>query len=145
LPRANNRQHRALGCRPVDRLDADRAAMLTLPPVAPTTGWAVSARLPRDHYVRLDSNDYSVHPVAVGRRVEVRADLETVTVTLAGREVARHQRCWAKHQSFTEPEHANAAAAMRAQQTHRSPPAEEVERRSLTDYDAAFGLDEQVA
>jgi len=145
LPRANNRQHRALGCRPVDRLDADRAAMLTLPPVAPTTGWAVSVRLPRDHYVRLDSNDYSVHPVAVGRRVEVRADLETVTVTLAGREVARHQRCWAKHQSFTEPEHANAAAAMRAQQTHRSPPAEEVERRSLTDYDAAFGLDEQVA
>jgi len=68
-----------------------------------------------------------------------------VTVTLAGREVARHQRCWAKHQSFTEPEQANAAAAMRAQQTHRSPPADEVERRSLTDYDAAFGLDEQVA
>jgi len=49
------------------------------------------------------------------------------------------------HQSFTEPEQANAAAAMRAQQTHRSPPADEVERRSLTDYDAAFGLDEQVA
>ena len=32
-------------------------------------------RLPRDHYVRLDSNDYSVHPAEIGRRIEVRADL----------------------------------------------------------------------
>ena len=33
--------------------------MLALPPVAPATGWRSSARLARDHYVRLDSNDYS--------------------------------------------------------------------------------------
>lgn len=38
LTRANARQHRALGCRPLDRLEADRAAMLALPPVAPQTG-----------------------------------------------------------------------------------------------------------
>jgi len=79
LVQANTRQHRTLGCRPVDRLDADRAGMLAPPPVAPATGWAVSVRLPRDHYVRLDSNDYSVHSAAVGRRVEVRADLQVVT------------------------------------------------------------------
>jgi transposase len=147
LPRANTRQHRALGCRPVDRLDADRAAMLALPPVAPSTGWEVTVRLPRDHYVRLDSNDYSVHPVAVGRRVEVRADLDTVTVTLAGREVAHHQRCWAKHQSITDPEHATAAAAMRsAAGGGGHAPVEDIERRALSDYDAAFGLhDERVA
>lgn len=84
LARANERWHRALGCRPVDRLDADRAAMLALPPVAPLVGWRLSLRLPRDHYVRLDSNDYSVHPAAVGRRVDVTADLEHVTVTCAG-------------------------------------------------------------
>ena len=41
---------------------ADRAAMLALPPVPPTTGWENTLRLPRDHYVRLGSNDYSVHP-----------------------------------------------------------------------------------
>jgi hypothetical protein len=34
---------------------------------------------------------------------------------------------------------------MRAAQHHAPPPGDEVERRSLTDYDAAFGLaDEQV-
>jgi transposase len=64
LVRANHRQHRALGCRPVDRWAEDRAAMLTLPPVAPLLGWRSSLRLPRDHYVRVGSNDYSVHPTA---------------------------------------------------------------------------------
>ena len=147
LQRANSRQHRALGCRPIDRLDADRAAMLTLPPVTPRTGWAHSVRLPRDHYVRLDSNDYSMHPSAVGRQVEVRADLDTVTVTvtLAGREVARHQRCWAKHQSLTDPEHAKAATVLRGQQHQPTPSIDDVERRALSDYDSAFGLTEQVA
>ena len=62
---------RALGCAPADRIAADRAAMLALPPVAPAVGWRASLRLPRDHYVRLDGNDYSVHPAVIGRRVEV--------------------------------------------------------------------------
>ena len=63
---------------PSDRIGADRAAMLALPPVAPAIGWCASLRLPRDHYVRLDSNDYSVHPAVIGRRVLVRADLDRV-------------------------------------------------------------------
>ena len=145
LQRANSRQHRALGCRPVDRLETDRAAMLSLPPVAPAVGWASSVRLPRDHYVRLDSNDYSVHPAAVGRLVEVRADLQTVTVTLAGRQVARHERCWADHQTITDPQHQQAAAALRAQLSAQrrqpEPDGRDVEQRPLSDYDAAFGLD----
>jgi transposase len=146
LPRANARQHRALGCRPIDRLEADRAAMLTLPPIPPVVGWASSVRLARDHYIRLDSNDYSVHPAAIGRLVEVRADLATVTVTLAGKVVAEHPRCWARHQSLTDPAHHQAAAAMRTTGHHSAPPGDEVERRALSDYDAAFGLtDERVA
>ncbi len=35
-------------------------------------------------YVRLNANDYSVHPTVIGRRVEVAADLEQVTVTCQG-------------------------------------------------------------
>jgi transposase len=145
LTKANSRQHRALGCRPLDRLEADRAAMLSLPPVAPAVGWAGSIRLPRDHYVRLDSNDYSVHPSAVGRLVEVRADLQNVTITLGGRPVGQHQRCWADHQTITDPQHQQAAADLRAQLSaqHRQPrPAgQQVEQRQLSDYDAAFGLE----
>jgi hypothetical protein len=39
--------------------------MLELPPVPPVTDWRRLLRLPRDHYVRLDANDYSVHPAAM--------------------------------------------------------------------------------
>jgi hypothetical protein len=71
LKLANSRPKRVLGCAPTQRVGADRAAMLTLPPVAPLTGWSSTLRLPRDYYVRLDANDYSVHPAAVGRRIQV--------------------------------------------------------------------------
>lgn len=148
LVRANNRQHRALGCRPVDRWAEDRAAMLILPPVAPLLGWRSSLRLPRDHYVRVGSNDYSVHPGAVGRRVDVVMDLAAVTVTCAGRAVAVHDRSWAAHQLISDPAHLEAAVVARA--AHRAaarpgPVGHDVEQRSLADYDTAFGLDAVVA
>src|SRR5215217_2349884 len=105
--------HRSIDTRPVDRWQPDRTAMLTLPPVAPMVGWRRSVRLPRDHYVRLDANDYSVDPAVVGRRVEVAADLEQVQVLCSDRLVARHERCWAGGQTITDPDHATAAAALR--------------------------------
>ena len=145
LARANQRQHRRLGCRPAGRWEADRSAMLALPPVAPVTGWRAATRLPRDHYVRLDANDYSVHPAAVGRRVEVTADLEEVAVTCGGARVARHARCWAAHQSITDPAHAAAAAQFRQARRLAAAPAAgtAVEQRSLADYDRLFGLADQ--
>jgi transposase len=143
LRRANSRHHGRIECRPTDRLDADRAAMVTLPPVAPAVGWRTSTRLARDHYVRVASNDYSVHPSVIGRLVEVVADLEQVTVTCAGHNVARHERCWAMHQTITDPAHAEAAAVMRRAciQAVAAPAELEVEQRRLSDYDAALGVE----
>ncbi len=139
----NTRVRRALGCSPADRITADRQAMLALPPVPPATGWRSSARLARDHYVRLDSNDYSVHPAVIGRRVQVTADLDRVKVTCEGRVVADHERIWAWHQTITDPAHLAAARALRRERmTVIRPPREaEVQIRSLADYDAALGLD----
>ena len=143
LVRANNRRHRVLGCRPVDRWDVDRSAMVPLPPVAPTVGWRCATRLPRDHYVRLDANDYSVHPSAVGHRVEVTADCEQVKVSCDGRLVARHDRCWAAHQSITDPTHRQAAADLRVAARHHQTTVEaQVEHRVLADYDRLFDLNE---
>lgn len=144
LPVANRRQHRALGCRPVDRWAVDRDAMLALPPVAPQQGWRARVRLPRDHYVRLGTNDYSVDPVAVGRFVDVLADLRQVTVRLGSRVVAVHDRSWARWQTITDPAHRAAALALSHAAAHRppAPPADEVEQRDLSAYDAAFGLTE---
>jgi hypothetical protein len=56
-------------------------------------GWRASLRLPRDRYVRVDANDYSVDPAVIGQRVEVSADLERVQVRCGTRLVAAHLRC----------------------------------------------------
>jgi transposase len=143
----NTRTRRALGCAPADRIATDRAAMLSLPPVAPATGWRSSARLARDHYVRLDSNDYSVHPAVIGRRVEVVGGLARVRAFCDGRVAADHDRIWAWHQTISDPEHVAAARLLRRERIGvlRPAPEPEVEVRALTDYDAALGLDGGVA
>jgi transposase len=140
---ANRRWRRALGCAPIDRLGADKQAMLPLPPVAPATGWRASLRLPRDYYVRLETNDYSVDPAVIGRRIEVVADLERVRAFCDGRVVADHERIWARHQTLTDPAHRQAADALRRQRLAvvRQPAEPQVQIRCLADYDAALGLD----
>ena len=142
LAAVNARPRRALGCAPTDRITADKAAMLTLPPVAPVTGWRSSTRLARDHYIRLDGNDYSVHPAVIGRRVEIVADLHRVRVFCSGQLVADHERWWARHQTVSDPEHVAAAALLRRERVRVLRPAGEpdVEIRCLADYDTALGL-----
>jgi transposase len=143
LQLANSRPKRSLGCAPAERIGADREAMLALPPVPPVTGWESIGRLARDHYVRLDSNDYSVHPSAVGRRIVIRADLDRVRVCCDGQLVADHARIWARHQTISDPEHLDAARLLRRGRAELLRPvqADQVETRNLTDYDTALGLD----
>ena len=116
--------------------------MLAMPPVPPVTGWEHTLRLPRDHYVRLDSNDYSVHPSAVGRRILVRAALDRVHVWCEGDLVADHARVWARHQTISDPAHVRAAQTLRQQRFAVVPPIAEteVEQRRLADYDTALGV-----
>jgi len=147
LALVNARRRRALGCAPTDRITADRHAMLPLPPVAPATGWRSSLRLPRDHYVRLDSNDYSVHPGVIGRRIEVIADLHRVRALCEGKPVADHERVWGWHQTISDAEHVAAAKQLRRERAGvvLRPVAEpDVERRCLADYDAALGLSDRL-
>ncbi|TLM82972.1 IS21 family transposase [Pseudarthrobacter sp. NamE2] len=147
LPKANARFVRRTGARPAELINADKKAMLALPPVPPVTGFTARVRLPRDYYVRMGSNDYSVHPQAIGRFVDVTVDLETVTISLDGRTVGTHTRYWGKGITITDPDHVDAAKALRkAFQTPQ--PAGETVLRDLADYDRAFGVvldDGQVA
>jgi Mu transposase, C-terminal domain len=97
--------------------------------------------------VRYDTNDYSVAPAVIGRRIEVIADLERVRAFCDGRVVADHERIWARHQTLTDPAHRQAADALRRDRVHvvRPPAGPEVQIRCLADYDAALGLDEGIA
>jgi transposase len=152
---ANRRHHRSIDARPTDRWETDRAAMLHIPPVTPPHWWRFHTRIGRDHYIRVDTCDYSVHPRAIGRTVMVRADTEEVTVIAGNDLVARHPRCWARHQSLTDPEHAAAARALRGEAIHQQAAHAataraaalapdslgiEVEQRELGTYDRMFTL-----
>ena len=85
---------RTIKARPVDLLDADRAAMLPLPPVPPAVGWVNRVRLGRDYYVRAASNDYSVDPGAIGQLVDV-------STTLACASCMRSAKAWAEKPANT--------------------------------------------
>lgn len=143
LRRANNRMHSTLRSRPADRLAdrlaEDRAAMMPLPPVLPDPAWRETKRLGRDHWIRVGTCDYSVHPRAIGRRVEVRMDLDEVIVTCAGDEVARHPRSWARHRTVTDPDHERARIVMRAFAAAVAED-DDVEVRDLSVYDRATGV-----
>jgi transposase len=153
LPRANARRVRGLGSGldavPAELISTDRAAMHTLPPIAPTVGFTSRARLPRDYYLRVLGNDYSIDPTVIGRMVDVHADLETVTARCGGAVVACHPRAWTRHQTITDPTHVTAAARLRAAlrtPPRTSPPAQQDDEpaglvRDLADYDARFGID----
>lgn len=147
LPRANSRTVRALKARPVDLLAIDAAAMLTLPPLAPAAGLRFQIRLPRDYYVRVHSCDYSVHPSAIGRMVQVDAGLERVQVRLGDQVVADHARSWGNALTITDPRHV--LAARRLREAFQAPrpvtSATDVVVRDLADYDTAFGVTIEVA
>ncbi len=116
--------------------------MMALPPVLPEPALRFSVRLGRDHYVRVGTCDYSVHPSAIGRRVEVRVDTEAVVATCGGTEVARHERSWVRHRVLTDPDHERARVVMRAfaaavADCQRE---DEVQVRDLAVYDRATGV-----
>jgi transposase len=148
LARANGRRRRSLqGASAAERVGADRAAMGPLPPIdLATISWRNSLILPRDYWVRLDTCDYSVHPGAIGQRIEVIADLDTVRIRRGLVLVGEHERCWARQQTITDAEHRKAADVMRQAYQNRTaagrgPAATDVEQRDLASYDQIFGVD----
>lgn len=95
----------------------------------------------RDYYVRVDSNDYSVDPAAIGRQVTVAADLERVRVRLEGRVVADHARVWAPAHDRHRPVHVAVARQLREEFGRSRTSEDNPLARALADYDRAFGVD----
>ncbi len=140
LRRANGRIHGTTKVRPAEAIHEERGSMLAFPPVAPDPSLRFGLRLARDHYVRADTNDYSVNPRFVGRRIEVRVTLEEVVATCEGTEVARHRRCLARNQPILAPDHARILRAMRAERLVTDAFAAAVEERDLAVYDRIAGV-----
>ncbi len=133
--RVNARTHKTLRARPVDRLVEERAVMALLPDRMPDMARRWTMRVPPDPHLRLDTNDYSLDPKLVGRRVEVIADQRTVTATCldTGELACRHGRVFARHRTITALEHARALRAPSRPGVSAETP---VEVRPLARYDA---------
>jgi transposase len=132
--KANARQHRALRCRPVDRLVEEREAMRPLPEREPDTDRRWVTRVPADPMLRFDTNDYSLSPRLVGRRIDVRVSQRELTAVAldTGELACRHERSFARHRTITALEHARALRDSRGER-QREP---EVQIRPLSVYDA---------
>jgi transposase len=132
--KANARLHRRLRERPIDRLAEEHEVMRDLP-AWPDVQRRWVMRVPPDPYLRFDTNDYSLDPGLVARRVEVRVTQQRVIATAldTGEVAASHERSFAKHRTITALEHARSLKALR---TEHSGAEIEVQQRSLDVYDA---------
>jgi hypothetical protein len=118
----------------VGRLGEERAAMRFLPVRELDLDERLVVRVPADPHVRIDTNDYSIDPAMVGRRVEVRVSQREITATCldTGELACRHERSFAKHRTITALEHARELRAC-----HEEPERGlQVEVRPLAVYDA---------
>lgn len=132
--KANARTHKTLRARPIDRLLEERQVMRQLPDGEPDLDRRWVIRVPPDPHVRFDTNDYSLDPNLVGRRVEVRvSQREIMAVALDTGELAcRHERVFAKTRTITALEHAR---ALHERRSARSDSEVIVEQRPLSVYD----------
>ena len=106
--------------------------MAPLPSRMPDTAKRWVSRVPPDPHLRVDTNDYSLDPALVGRRVEIIVDQRTVAAVAldTGELACRHARAFARHRTITALEHARALRA------GRQPARAVVEVRPLERYDA---------
>jgi len=106
--------------------------MARLPEQKPDTARRWVTRVPPDPHLRVETNDYSLDPALVGRRVEVRVDQRTVSAVAldTGELACRHTRVFAKHRTVTALDHARVLRA-------RRPPSDTVvDVRPLARHDA---------
>jgi transposase len=131
--KVNARRHKTLRERPADRLREELQVMMALPEAMPDTARRWVTRVPPDPYLRFDTNDYSLDPALVGRRLEVSVHQRALRAMAldTGELACRHQRCFARHRTITALEHARALKAGRDVSAETP-----VEVRPLARYDA---------
>ncbi|ALE04732.1 hypothetical protein AL755_02980 (plasmid) [Arthrobacter sp. ERGS1:01] len=144
---ANHRKVRRIGnTSPIANMSDELVAMRRLPPLMPRGGFTDRRKLGRNYLFRVLGNDYSCPPEFIGRLIDIHASLTTITFTYAGRVVAEHPRCIDTGQTLINPAHVTAAGQLRRAFQERPPalpiqsPGNQVEYRSLADYDKVFGI-----
>ena len=137
--KVNGRVHRTIRAVPTERLAEEKSRMRLVPARMPDTDRCQVVRVPAQPLIRVDRNDYSIDPVFVGRRVEVRVSQTHVTAVVldTGELAARHRRVFAGGLTIVDPTHQTRLERQREQrrQLQRQRHQVEVEIRPLSRYD----------
>lgn len=142
MVKANGRTHATLHAIPAEMYQEELTHFASLPPVKPQCGWFKEVRLGRDYYVSLDGNHYSVSPECIAALVQVRADLNTVSVTCKGSLVAKHRRAWGSGITIKDPAHVAKARQLREKLRliEHNPKPVLTAQTTLEEYDRVFKI-----
>jgi transposase len=89
-----------------DIFEIEKKSLLKLPKDTFPVHDKILVNIGKVPYARYDTNDYSVPAIHVGTRLIVFASVaEIVIADEQLREVAKHARCWGKHQTLTDTKH----------------------------------------
>ena len=111
---ANVRIHGETRHRPIDLFGEEQPRLRPLNPMPYDIGRIQSARACKQFRVTLDTNRYSVPARYAGVRVILKAYPERVCIYHQDQLIARHVRCYDRHQDIEDPDHPKALIAQRA-------------------------------
>jgi hypothetical protein len=97
--------------RVADVFEEERPRLLALPATLPETDSVIPAVVDKTAFIRLDTNRYSVPAVYARRTLAVAVDDRVVRILDGAQEVARHSRCWGRHQVIELRGHREALVA----------------------------------
>jgi hypothetical protein len=100
---ANVRIHQTTGKRPVNRLADVR--LRPLPELLPDCRETETLRVYNDFAVRFDGNVYTTPPWAIGKKIILKADQNTVSIFYRDKKIAVHDRCWQRKQRIETASH----------------------------------------
>lgn len=88
--------------------EEEKGFLLPLPAHPLETDLVLPVRSEKTIYIRFDQNDYSIPPAAVGHPLTLVASAHTVRILHGTTEIARHPRCYDRHEARTDPAHQEA-------------------------------------
>ena len=100
---ANVRVHQTTLKRPVDRF-VD-VCLRPLPELIADSRETQTLKVYKDFAVRFDANTYTTPPWAIGKRVSLKADQQTVIICYQHKKIAVHDRCWQRGKRIETPSH----------------------------------------
>lgn len=105
--------HRETQRRPVDLWREELAHLHAVNARPFDVGRVLSLRANRQFRVTLDTNRYSVPARFAGQPVTLKAYPDRVCIYQGETLIARHPRCWDRHQDIEDPDHPKALVAQR--------------------------------